>query len=51
MVRAHQKGDAVLRGPAAAILLRLWARQGDDAELQHFGDESVLAAWLALGGN
>jgi uncharacterized protein (TIGR03083 family) len=51
MVRAHQKGDAALRGPAAAILLKLWGRQADDAaELNPVGDESVLDAWLAIGG-
>lgn len=51
MIRAHQKGDAALRGPAAAILLRLWGRQSADADqLSPVGDESVLAAWLAIGG-
>jgi uncharacterized protein (TIGR03083 family) len=51
MVRAHQKGDAALRGPAAAILLKLWGRQADDAaELSPVGDESVLDTWLAIGG-
>lgn len=51
MVRAHQKGDAALRGPAAAVLLRLWGRQSADAgELNPVGDESVLDAWLNIGG-
>jgi len=51
MIRAHQKGDAALRGPAAAILLRLWGRESSRAgELSPVGDESVLDAWLALGG-
>lgn len=51
LTREHAKGDAVLRGPAAPIVLRLWGRTPDDAgELAHFGDEAVLADWLALGG-
>lgn len=52
LVRSHQKGDAALRGPAEALLLRLWARIGDDDErLRPVGDTTVLADWLALGGN
>ena len=54
MIREHQKGDAALRGPAAALLLRLWGRSGADdaaaAELAPIGDEGVLDAWLALSG-
>jgi uncharacterized protein (TIGR03083 family) len=51
LVRAHQKGDAALRGPAEAMLLRLWHRDsGRESELSPVGDESVLDAWLALGG-
>jgi len=51
MTRAHQKGDAALRGPAAAILLRLWGRHADDAdELSPVGDQAVLDAWLEIGG-
>lgn len=51
MKRAHEKGDAALRGPAAAILLRLWGRTSDlDAPLDPIGDESVLEAWLAIAG-
>ncbi|MDW3213972.1 MAG: maleylpyruvate isomerase family mycothiol-dependent enzyme [Ilumatobacteraceae bacterium] len=51
MIRAHQKGDAALRGPAAPILLRLWGREsGRDDELSPVGDESVLADWLAIAG-
>ena len=49
-LRAHQKGDAALRGPAAAILLRLWGRDADNAdELSPIGDQSVLEAWLKIG--
>ena len=51
VIRAHEKGDAVMRGPAASMLLRLWGRAVDDPEVQHFGDEGVLADWLAVGGN
>lgn len=47
--RAHEKGDAALRGPASAILLRLWGRADSD-ELSPVGDESVLADWLGLAG-
>ncbi len=51
MIRAHQKGDAAVRGPAASILLKLWGRQAAHAtELSPIGDESVLDAWLAIGG-
>lgn len=51
MIRAHQKGDAALRGPAMPILLKLWGRQSDGADqLSPIGDESVLDAWLAIGG-
>lgn len=51
MVRAHQKGDAALRGPAEAILMRLWNRESPRAsELSRVGDERVLTAWLALSG-
>jgi uncharacterized protein (TIGR03083 family) len=51
MIRAHQKGDAALRGPAAPILLRLWGRNsGRDDELSPVGDESVLRSWLAIAG-
>ncbi len=51
MVRAHQKGDAALRGPAEAILLTLWGRTPTDADLlSPVGDESVLQAWLTIGG-
>ena len=51
MKRAHEKGDAALRGPAEAILLRLWGRTSDrSAELSPVGDEHVLAEWLAFAG-
>ena len=51
MQRAHEKGDAALRGPAEAILLRLWGRESPRAgELSPVGDESALAAWLAFAG-
>ena len=40
----HEKGDAVLRGAASDILLRLWGRQSG---VEAFGDETVLAALRA----
>ena len=51
MKRQHEKGDAALRGPAEAILLRLWGRTSSRAdELSPVGDESAMAAWLAFAG-
>jgi uncharacterized protein (TIGR03083 family) len=50
LVRAHEKGAAALRGPAEALLLRLWRRDTDRAgELSPVGDGEVLDAWFALG--
>jgi hypothetical protein len=47
LVRAHQKGDAALRGPAEALLLRVWNRETDRiGELSPVGDESVITSWL-----
>jgi uncharacterized protein (TIGR03083 family) len=47
--RAHMKGDAALRGPAEALLLRLWNRDTDRAgELSPVGDGDVLDDWLTL---
>jgi uncharacterized protein (TIGR03083 family) len=51
VVREHAKGNAALRGPAEAILLRLWNRDSPRAgELDQVGDPAVAAAWLALPG-
>ena len=51
MKRAHEKGDAALRGPAETILLALWGRPHDRAgELDPVGDESALDAWLSIAG-
>lgn len=45
----HGKGDVAVRGPASSLLLMLWHRLApDDASLQRFGDESVLARWHEL---
>jgi uncharacterized protein (TIGR03083 family) len=38
---AHEKGDAVLRGTAGDILLRLWQRP---SAVEEFGDETVRSA-------
>ena len=48
--REHAKGDAALRGPAAALLLRLWGRTQADDGIDVVGDEAAAAGWLALGG-
>jgi uncharacterized protein (TIGR03083 family) len=49
--REHAKGDAALRGPAEAILLRLWNRDSARAaELDEVGDPAVAAVWLAIPG-
>jgi uncharacterized protein (TIGR03083 family) len=49
LVRAHAKGAAALRGPAEALLLRLWNRDTDRAgELSPVGDGDVLDDWLTL---
>jgi uncharacterized protein (TIGR03083 family) len=51
MKRAHEKGDAALRGPAEAILLRLWGRTSTRSdELSPVGDESAMDAWLSVAG-
>jgi uncharacterized protein (TIGR03083 family) len=50
IVRAHEKGAAALRGPAEALVLRLWNRDSDRAgELSPVGDSDVLEQWLSLG--
>jgi uncharacterized protein (TIGR03083 family) len=49
--REHAKGDAAVRGPAEALLLRLWNRADDDGTgIEIVGDGDVAAAWLALTG-
>jgi uncharacterized protein (TIGR03083 family) len=47
--RAHEKGDAAIRGPAEAILLALWGRDSS-AGIDVIGDASVAEAWLGLPG-
>lgn len=49
--RAHEKGDAALRGPAADLLLRLWGRTTELADpLSPVGDDAVLDGWLSIAG-
>lgn len=48
--RIHAKGDAALRGPAAALLLRLWSRPVGAGEIETIGSTDAADAWLALGG-
>lgn len=50
LVRAHEKGDAALRGPAAELLLTLWGREADATQLGVVGDEAVAAAWTSIHG-
>ncbi len=51
ITREHAKGDAALRGPAAALLADLWGRRGAVGEIDIAGDPDVAASWLAIGGN
>jgi uncharacterized protein (TIGR03083 family) len=46
--RGHAKGDCAVRGPASDLLLLLWRRIDDSARLERFGNNAVLARWLAL---
>jgi uncharacterized protein (TIGR03083 family) len=48
--RVHAKGDAALRGPAAALLLVLWGRPVATASYEIIGSELAAGAWLELGG-
>jgi uncharacterized protein (TIGR03083 family) len=48
--REHAKGDAALRGPAEALLLRMWNRPVGMATIDIVGDETAAAEWLALPG-
>jgi hypothetical protein len=48
--RIHAKGDAALRGPAAALLLRLWSRPVGAGEIETIGSTDAADVWLALGG-
>lgn len=51
ITREHAKGDAALRGTAAALLADLWGRRGALGEIDIAGDPEVAAEWLAIGGN
>ena len=51
ITREHAKGDAALRGPAAALFAGLWGRQEAANEIDIAGDADVAASWLAIGGN
>ena len=45
-LREHNKADTALRGPASGLYLWVWNRQEpDEAGLEVFGDDAVLAAW------
>jgi uncharacterized protein (TIGR03083 family) len=54
--REHAKGDAAVRGPAEALLLRLWNRRtapdpgAATGDVDIVGDHDVADAWLALSG-
>lgn len=49
--RTHRKGDAALRGPAAALVLQVWGREhhGPD-ETSRVGDPEILDSWLRIAG-
>lgn len=49
--REHAKGDAAVRGPAAAILADLWGRSGRLGDVDVVGDQTVAERWLSIGGN
>lgn len=49
--REHAKGDAAVRGPAAAILADLWGRRGTLGDVDIIGDPATAEAWLSIGGN
>ena len=49
--REHAKGDAAIRGPAAALLADLWGRRGRLGDSDIIGNAGVAEAWLAIGGN
>ena len=44
--REHAKGDAAARGTASDLALLVWGRR--QPTLDVFGDEAVIASWLAL---
>jgi uncharacterized protein (TIGR03083 family) len=43
----HEKGDVALRATASDLLLWLWGRPVSEAQLEVFGDESILDRWRA----
>ncbi|MEZ5255805.1 MAG: hypothetical protein R2705_02580 [Ilumatobacteraceae bacterium] len=49
VTREHAKGDAALRGPAAAIFLALWGRTSGASGSEIIGDQAAASEWLALG--
>lgn len=46
VTREHSKGDAAVKGSAAALLLWIWGRDGGPVET--FGDEAVATTWREL---
>lgn len=46
VTREHAKGDAAVKGTAAALLLWIWGRDGGEVEI--FGDEAVATTWREL---
>jgi hypothetical protein len=44
----HGKGTVAVRGRAADLLLFVWGRRrADEDRFQTFGDQAVLARWVA----
>jgi uncharacterized protein (TIGR03083 family) len=48
--RTHRTADAALRGPAEALLLRLWGRPVPEDALDPVGDRRALDDWTGLCG-
>jgi uncharacterized protein (TIGR03083 family) len=48
--REHAKGDAAVRGPAAALLLYLYGRVDATDEIEIIGDADAADAWRSLPG-
>ncbi len=50
VTQEHGKGDCAVRGTASALYLYMWGRVAadDEATIQIFGDEELVAAWAEV---